>query len=142
MRRLQRFVTALLASFLGAVLLSQGVPGFAAEPTGAAAEPAATVLTNAEDALPVDPVARPENTLPTPFPEQPDGTLKLPPKEPDIPEIPGAGSEAIPAAADIDADSAVGAGAAAIGPFARGGQAQRDLDRGRSPLPGGRSRRC
>lgn len=108
MRRLQRFVTALLASLLGAVLLSQGVPGFATEPTGVVV-PAATVLANAEEALPVDPAARPENTLPTPFPDQPDGTLKLPPKEPDIPEIdPGAGSEAVPAAADIDADSTLG----------------------------------
>ncbi|MBW4461358.1 MAG: M48 family metalloprotease [Nodosilinea sp. WJT8-NPBG4] len=113
MRRLQRFVTALLASFLGAVLLSQGLglgasPGFAAEPAGVATAPTATAQANAEDALPVDPAARPANTLPTPFPEQPDGTLKLPPKEPEIPEIPGAGSEAVPTAADVDADSTEG----------------------------------
>ncbi|MBD2109099.1 M48 family metallopeptidase [Nodosilinea sp. FACHB-13] len=113
MRRLQRFVTALLASFLGAVLFSQGLglgvsPGFAAEPAGVVAEPMATAQASAEDALLVDPVARPENTLPTPFPEQPDGTLKLPPKEPEIPEIPGTGSETVPTAADIDADSTVG----------------------------------
>ena len=107
----QRFVTALLASFLGAVLLSQGLshaPGSAAEP-GAVAEQAAPVLANAEDALQVDPAALPENTLPTPFPEQPDGTLKLPEKDPDIPEIvPVAGAEAAAAPAELDADSPVG----------------------------------
>lgn len=109
MGRLQRFTTALLASFLGAVLLSHGVPSLATESAGAVAQPAAAVLANAEEALPVEPATLPENTLPTPFPEQPDGTLKLPPKEPDILEIdPGAGSESVPSAADIDADSTLG----------------------------------
>ena len=100
----QRFVTALLASFLGAVLLSQGLgnPGFAAEP-------AAAILANAEDTLRVDPASLPENTLPTPFPEQPDGTLKLPPKQPELPEmVPGVGAEAAPETAELDINSTVG----------------------------------
>lgn len=101
----QRFVTAVLASFLGAVLLSQGLGGA----PGFATEPAAPVLANAEDTLQVDPAARPENTLPTASPEQPDGTLKLPEKAPEIPEIvPAAGAEATPEAAELDFDSPMG----------------------------------
>ncbi|MEA5449071.1 M48 family metalloprotease [Leptolyngbya sp. CCNP1308] len=112
MGRTQRFVTGLLASFLGAVLLSQGLsgaPGFATEPAALPAGSVAPVLANAEDALQVDPATLPENTLPTPSPEQPDGTLKLPEKDPDIPEIvPGADAEATPDAAELDVDSPMG----------------------------------
>lgn len=112
MGRWQRFATALLASLLGAVLLSQGLggtPGLATEPATLPAGSVAPVLANAEDTLQVDPAALPENTLPTPFPEQPDGTLKLPEKEPDTPEIvPGEGAEANPEAAELDIDSPMG----------------------------------
>ncbi|MGG6237144.1 M48 family metalloprotease [Nodosilinea sp. AN01ver1] len=111
MGRTQRFVTTLLASFLGAVLLSQGLgnPGFAAEP-GALADRSATIsapalLANAEDTLRVDPASRPENTLPTGEAQPPDGTLKLPPKEPEIPTIEpeaAAGDGADIAAPDFD----------------------------------------
>lgn len=78
----QRFVTALLASFLGAVLLSQGVAL-----GGLAAEPASIRVADAADGLGVEPASLPENSLPVPYPEQPDGTLKLPPKPPDVPSI-------------------------------------------------------
>ncbi|MGB3309909.1 MAG: M48 family metalloprotease [Nodosilinea sp.] len=107
---------ALLASFLGAVLLSQGLglnPGLAAEPGVLAERSASTsapaILANADDTLQVDPASRSENTLPTGDPEQPDGTLKLPPKEPEVlvtePEADAAG---IADTADLDINSTVG----------------------------------
>ncbi|MBE9109707.1 peptidase M48 Ste24p, partial [Nodosilinea sp. LEGE 07298] len=112
MRRPQRFFAALLASLLGAVLLSQGLglrPGLAADSEVWTAESATTLLADTEDALRVDPAARPDNTLPTPTPEPPDGTLKLPPKEPEIPEIgPEADTEGVPDTAELDVDSTVG----------------------------------
>ncbi|WP_035987616.1 M48 family metallopeptidase [Leptolyngbya sp. KIOST-1] len=83
MRRSRRFLTVLLASILGAVLLSQGLglrPGLAADP-GVGGD------TLVNDTLQVDPASRPPHTLPTGDGEQPDGTLKLPPKEPDIPAL-------------------------------------------------------
>jgi predicted Zn-dependent protease len=101
-----RFMTVLWASFLGAVLLSQGmgsVPGFAAQPDPMAPGQATTVPANAEDTLQVDPAALPENTLPTPFPEQPDGTLKLPQETASPPEEPET-----EAAAELDIDSPLG----------------------------------
>ncbi|MGB3203304.1 MAG: M48 family metalloprotease, partial [Nodosilinea sp.] len=114
MRRPQRFFAALLASLFGAVLLSQGLglrPGLAADSEVQAGDIAATLLANTEDALRVDPASLPDHTLPTPTPEPPDGTLKLPlpPKEPDLPEVgPEADAEAVPDAAELDADSIVG----------------------------------
>lgn len=116
MRQSRRFLMALLASFLGAVLLSQGLglnPGLAAEPGVLAERSASTsapaILANADDTLQVDPASRSENTLPTGDPEQPDGTLKLPPKEPEVlvtePEADAAG---IADTADLDINSTVG----------------------------------
>ncbi|MGB3138391.1 MAG: M48 family metallopeptidase [Nodosilinea sp.] len=84
MQQPRRFFAAVLASFLGAVLLSQGLglrPGLAIS-TGTEAEvPAITTVADATDALRVDPASLPDSTLPTPSPEQPDGTLKLPTPE-------------------------------------------------------------
>ncbi|WP_017298226.1 M48 family metallopeptidase [Nodosilinea nodulosa] len=110
MRQPKRFFAAVLAGVLGVILLSQGVglggsAGLAAEPPATATTPGA----NAEDTLRVDPATLPENTLPTPSPEQPDGTLKLPPKQPATPDLgPDGGGETQPAAAELDADSPAG----------------------------------
>ncbi|PSN14009.1 peptidase M48 Ste24p [filamentous cyanobacterium CCT1] len=111
MGRLQRFVAALLASFLGAVLLSQGLglPGLAVEPGVRADASAPTILANAEDTLRVDPASLPDNTLPTGDVEPPDGTLKLPPKEPEIPALePEAEATGVADTAELDVDSPVG----------------------------------
>ncbi|TVQ07014.1 MAG: tetratricopeptide repeat protein [Leptolyngbya sp. DLM2.Bin27] len=122
MRRLQRFFAALLASFLGVVLLGQGLgaaPGLAAEPDappGAAVPVAAPTIPDsspAADILRIEPAARPDNTLPTPSPEPPDGTLKLPQKPADIPTLEtgdeaGADAEAEAQIEAPDADTPVG----------------------------------
>ncbi len=81
MNRTQRFVGALLAGFLATLLCGEGItlglmPGIAAHPP---AHLLANQPREAPDSLRVEPVANPENTLPTPYPEPPDGTLKLPP---------------------------------------------------------------
>lgn len=82
MKSTRRFVVALLTGFLVALLggeeLTMGLirPGLAAEP-GYVAE--VSTSQSAPDSLRVEPATNPNNTLPTPYPEQPDGTLKLPP---------------------------------------------------------------
>lgn len=97
MSRWKRFVSIGLVGVLIALLMNSGLPSrtFAIEP----ASGSAPVSTSAEDApapasqhpLEVDPASTPENSLPVPYPEQPDGTLKLPKTEP---ESPGATGEA------------------------------------------------
>ncbi|NJL48930.1 MAG: M48 family metalloprotease [Leptolyngbyaceae cyanobacterium SM2_5_2] len=83
MATVRRFFLLGLASFLIVLLVSRGVvgvrPGWATEPVSPAPAAAwASTLLSAEDVLQVDPASRPDHTLPTPYPEQPDGTLKLP----------------------------------------------------------------
>lgn len=118
MRQPRRFFTTVLASVLGVILLSQGVvlgsaPGLAAEPEASAT---ATVA-DAEGTLQVDPATLPENTLPTPSPEQPDGTLKLPAEEPEHSDIDAADGDAtdVGAADSNAADSNAADGDAAAG---------------------------
>jgi predicted Zn-dependent protease len=79
--RLERFISALIAGFLVALLCGEGLlPGLMA---GVAAVPSPSVVGQKQetspDSLEVEPVAKPDNTLPTPYPEAPDGTLRLPP---------------------------------------------------------------
>jgi hypothetical protein len=78
----KRFVAALLAGMLMAFGLSHGLtpgllPGWANESVPATtSEPSPGPGT-----LEVEPASLPDNTLPTPYPEQPDGTLRLPNKD-------------------------------------------------------------
>jgi len=80
----RRFLSLVLASLLIALWIGHGHlwgrPSWAAEPlfSSAATTERSSTLLSSEDTLQVDPASRPENTLPTPYPEQPDGTLKLP----------------------------------------------------------------
>jgi predicted Zn-dependent protease len=113
------FVVALLAGFMAALLWAEGMT-LGLQAVGAM-EPADVVAAqkqnDTEETLGVDPVTNPDNTLPTPYPEQPDGTLKLPPigtsgEEADATiEAPTTTPEASPdrpagAEPDLEADSA------------------------------------
>lgn len=82
--RPRRFISALLAGLLIALLLGEGwVLGF--EPGVAASQQDASAPEQQEevpDPLQVEPITNPDNTLPTPYPQPPDGTLKLPSVDP------------------------------------------------------------
>ncbi|MEO1069973.1 MAG: M48 family metalloprotease, partial [Cyanobacteria bacterium J06638_6] len=102
MRRPRRFLAVVLASLLGMVLLGQGIvlgttPDLAIERPGLLDDGGSPVLlSDADDTLQVDPATLPESTLPTPYPEPPDGTLKLPPQDP--------GSDAVEDESEADVD--------------------------------------
>ncbi|MGF1517798.1 MAG: M48 family metalloprotease [Nodosilinea sp.] len=86
MKAAKRFILALLASFWlvmwdGSGLIPKGMPGLASEPATPTTSPVETVPAHppmTRDDLEVEPASIPDNTLPTPYPEPPDGTLKLP----------------------------------------------------------------
>ncbi len=83
MKRTRQFCVAVLAGFLATLLMGEGLslgilPGFAVVQN----ESAVQKQDASPDPLRVDPVTNPDNTLPTPYPESPDGTLNLP--SPDI----------------------------------------------------------
>jgi len=80
MKRIQRFVLALISGFLVALLCGEGLtlglpPGLATGPD----EGWGSGQKENPDSLQVEPMASPDNTLPTPYPRSPDGTLQLPP---------------------------------------------------------------
>lgn len=111
MSKLGRFLAVLAASWLGVVLLGSGPmlgasPGLIPAPSTIDRAIEQTILANTEAILEVDPASIPENSLPTPYPEQPDGTLKLPQVESDIP---GLQVEADPTAGPASEDAANGA---------------------------------
>ncbi len=111
MSKLGRFLAVLAASWLGVVLLGSGPmlgasPGLIPAPSTIDRAIEQTILANTEAILEVDPASIPENSLPTPYPEQPDGTLKLPQVESDIP---GLQVEADPTAGPTSEDAANGA---------------------------------
>ncbi len=93
----KRFLSLLLASFLIVTLAGHvalgGRPGWANQPLPSAeSTPEPGPETHSpQDWLEVEPASLPENTLPTPYPEQPDGTLKLPVPESEV-EPPADGS--------------------------------------------------
>ena len=82
MRRDRQLCMAVLAGFLAALLLGQGLalgtlPGFAAKQNA----PLPYKQDESPNPLEVEPVVNPDNTLPTPYPNPPDGSLTLPSPE-------------------------------------------------------------
>jgi len=111
----RRFLSLVLASLLITVWIGPrhlwGRPSWATEPlsSSTATTERSSTLLSSEDALQVDPASRPDNTLPTPYPEQPDGTLKLPTpaseaEEPQAEPAQPAVSETIPDIDDAEAE--------------------------------------
>ncbi|HIK44657.1 MAG TPA: M48 family metalloprotease [Leptolyngbyaceae cyanobacterium M65_K2018_010] len=91
MKTVKRFVAILLASLM-ATLGSPGLlgprPGWAQAPAPGSNPSPETTLENAlpEDWWQIEPASRPDDSLPTPYPIPPDGTLKLPSPQPAVPE--------------------------------------------------------
>lgn len=106
MKAPKHFLSALVVGFLIALLAGQGLglrPGLAAappdrgEPAVASAPPEASA---GRDDLQVEPASVPDNTLPTPDLDPPDGTLRLP-ADRDIDPAPASG---IPAGDSLESD--------------------------------------